>query len=99
MNNILLKPIITEKSMREATVGRFTFAVAVEANKPAIKKAVEEVFKVRVTHIDTTTIKGRTRRAGKKRRSVVIAPFKKAIVALAQGQKIDYFDITDAPKP
>lgn len=93
MQTVLISPIITERSMADAQKGKFTFAVAISATKTVVKKAVEEQFKVNVLKVSTVTVKGRTKRVGKKRTEKVISPWKKAIVALQEGQKIELFDL------
>lgn len=93
MNTVILRPIISEKSMQHAEKGKFTFVVATTADKKAIKKEIEEKFKVNVIHVGTTIVKGRTKRVGKRREEVSQSRFKKASVALKTGQKIDIFEI------
>lgn len=96
--NILIKPIITEKSMDEAGRGRFTFAVLEKANKPQIKNTVEKQFNVNVISVKTLIVKGKKSRVGRKRIVRHASPFKKAIVELSQGQKIDLFEVqTETP--
>lgn len=90
---VLIKPIITEKSMDQAGRGRFTFAVEKIATKANIKKAVEAQFKVNVVSVQTLIMKGKKRRAGKKRTVHTLAPAKKAIVRLVAGQRIDMFEV------
>lgn len=89
---IILSPLITEKSMLDANNGKFTFKVAVEANKNDIRREVEKRFKVNVLKISTITIKGRSVRAGVRRVEVKRSAFKKAIVKLAKDQKIGLFE-------
>lgn len=89
---IILSPLITEKSMFDANNGKFTFKVAVEANKNDIRREVEKRFKVNVVKISTVTIKGRSVRAGVRRVEVKRSAFKKAIVKLAKDQKIGLFE-------
>ncbi len=89
----ILGPIISEKSMSEASKGRFTFRVLRSATKAEIKKEVEKRFKVNVVKTFTVNIKGRSLRAGVRREEVSLAPFKKAIVVLKKDQKITLFDI------
>lgn len=90
--NVIIRPIISEKSMLSAGKGRFTFAVAKDANKQTIKKAVENAFAVTVVAVATTIVKGRTKRGGERREEKVLSSWKKAIVTLKSGQKIDIFD-------
>lgn len=93
IHNIIKSPIITEKSIERAGKGKFTFHVDRGANKPMIRKAVEEKFKVTVVSITTTTLKGRRKRTGVRRIEVNQPALKRAIVTLVSGQKIDLFDI------
>lgn len=89
---ILLGPVITEKSMSEASKGRYTFKVFNAAGKADIRKAVEDKFKVNVLKISTVTTKGRSLKTGIRRVERVKQPFKKAMVTLREGQKIALFD-------
>ena len=86
---VLLRPIITERSMTETNNGRYTFAVANDATKPEIAAAVAEAFKVDVVAVNTIKVHGKERRLGRKsgRRS----DWKKAIVTIAKGQKIERY--------
>ncbi len=63
--DIILKPIITERSIDMLPTGKYTFKVAPDANKVEIKKAVEKLFTVEVTKVNTLNCKGRTRRVGR----------------------------------
>ena len=87
--DIIIKPVITEQSMEEADEKKYVFKVAVDANKIEIKKAVEEIFGVKVVRVNTLTVKPKTKRvryvAGKTR------SWKKAIVTLAEGDTIEVF--------
>ncbi|MBI3984462.1 MAG: 50S ribosomal protein L23 [Candidatus Levybacteria bacterium] len=89
---ILIAPLITEKSMADANNGKFTFKVARQASKTDIRREVEKRFKVNVVKISTITIKGRSVRAGVKRIEIKKASFKKAIVKLKKDQKIGLFE-------
>jgi large subunit ribosomal protein L23 len=91
--HVLLGPVITEKSMSEASKGRFTFHVAKTSTKYEIKKVIEERFKVNVTKITTVLIKGRSARSGTRRIERIKNPFKKAVVTLKAGEKIGIFDV------
>ena len=92
MNNLLIKPIITEKSLREAAKGRYTFAVQKSANKPYIAQVISKVFGVKPINVKTAIVKGEFKRTGKLRFLVHAGSWKKAIIQLAPGQKIDLFD-------
>lgn len=96
MENIVLKrPIITEKSMNDAAVGRYTFEVAYYATKNEIRKAVEEQFKVNVVKVKTIKMKGKVRRSGRMRVPTVLKNWKKAVVHLKAEQKIDVFEMKE----
>lgn len=92
MQDILISPIISEKSMTDAGKGKFTFKVFNKADKLSIKKEVEKRFKVNVLSVSTITTKGRSKRTGARRIEVLNKPFKKAIVKLKPGQKIALFE-------
>lgn len=89
--DILVKPIITEKSMMDMEDGRYTFRVLKDANKTEIRLAVEEVFGVKVAKINTMNVKGKVKRQGRfvgKR-----ADWKKAIITLTPDSKaIELFE-------
>jgi len=85
--DVVLSPYITEKSTLLSEHNAVVFKVAGDATKPAIKAAVEALFNVNVTGVNTITQKGKTKRwRGKPYRR---SDFKKAIVTLADGQSID----------
>ncbi|GAC1699241.1 MAG: 50S ribosomal protein L23 [Candidatus Limnocylindrales bacterium] len=86
---VLLRPVITEKSMTETNTGRYTFAVVKDASKLEIAQAVAEAFKVDVLAVNTSTVKGKSRRVGK--RVGKKSDWKKAIVTLAEGQRIERY--------
>ncbi len=94
MYNVLVKPLITEKSMSDANAGKFTFVVAKTAEKAGIKKAVEKQFDVHVIAVSTNIVKGKSKRAGTRRMIVREQPWKKAVVQLVKGEKIAIFDIS-----
>lgn len=96
MFNILQKPVITEKSMRDAADGWFTFAVLEHANKAQIALAIQKMFKVKVVKVKTMIVKGHSKRVGKKRLLDRDQSWKKAIVRLEKDQKIDLFDVAGA---
>ncbi len=89
--DIIIKPIISERSMEGLQLGKYTFKVAKTANKIEISKAVEELFGVKVEKVHTMNVKGREKRMGK---SIGYRPdWKKAIVTLVKGEKtIEFFD-------
>ena len=87
IDNILVKPIITEKSMADAALGVYTFMVTKKAGKGAIKKAIEKQFKVKVISIRTISVKGKTKSTGRLRKKIKTSDWKKAKVALKKDQK------------
>ena|SRR3989338_9297878 len=95
MNNtaIIKNPLITEKSLKDAGRGVFTFVVAKSANKIEIAKEVEAQFKVHVTAVKTSILKGKTKQVGKKRNIIRMPDSKKAFISLKSGEKIDLFEV------
>ena len=90
--DVIIAPVITEKSMQDAAQNKFTFKVAVGANKPLIKQAIEERFKVKVLQTYVSLVKGRTDKKGIRRQEFVKSAWKKATVRLPKDQKIALFD-------
>jgi large subunit ribosomal protein L23 len=89
---IIRRPILTEKSLRANEFGKYTFEVAPEATKQAIRQAVEGIFAVQVRKVNVINIPGRLRRRG--RYTFAASGLRKAIVTLAPGQKIDLESLT-----
>ena len=87
---VLRRPLITEKNTALQTLNKYVFEIADGANKMMIKDAVEKAFKVKVTGVHVVTVRGKTKRMG--RRIVRTNPWKKAIVTLRPGDKIEYFE-------
>ena len=87
---VLRRPLITEKNSILQAQSKYAFEVAKEANKPQIKQAVEKAFKVKVTTVNVMTVPGKTRRVG--RQQVLTQSWKKAIVTLKLGDKIEFFE-------
>lgn len=87
---VLRRPLITEKSTDLQTQNKYAFEIASGASKPQVKQAIEKAFKVRVTGVNTMTVPGKTRRVG--RRQVQTRSWKKAIVTLQMGDKIEFFE-------
>lgn len=96
MENVIVRPIITERSIENAKLGKFTFMIAKSAHKGEIKKAIQGTFNVHVVGLVTTIVKGRSKRSGKRRIEREVPSWKKAMVQLRSGEKIDAFDITGA---
>lgn len=89
---VIIKPIISEQSLREAEAGRYSFIVDRKSSKVEIRKAVEDMFGVSVTRIMTNIVKGTKSKLTKKRKSVTDSTYKKARVSLKKGEKLDIFD-------
>lgn len=89
----LKRPYITEKSMTQAARGFYTFVVDTKANKAQIADAINKQYNVTVTHVLTSTFAGKMRRVGKKMLSITKPDWKKAVVVLKPGQKIDAFEV------
>ena len=87
---ILRRPLITEKNTSFQPQGKYVFEVGGNADKHQIKQAVEKAFNVKVTAVNVMTVPGKRRRVG--RREVVYSPWKKAIVTLKPGGKIELFE-------
>ena len=88
--DVILKPVISESSMADAQVKKYTFKVAVDANKTEVKNAIEEIFDVEVKKVNIMNIKGKLKRMG--RTAGYTAASKKAIVTLtADSKEIEFF--------
>ena len=90
--DIILRPVITEASMANVQLRKYTFRVAKDANKIEIAKAVEALFPgAKVSAVNTISCRGRLKRMG--RNQGYTPSFKKAIVTLTEGSKtIEFFD-------
>lgn len=88
--DILIRPLVTERSTALMEQGKYVFEVARAANKIQIADAVAEIFKVKVLSVNTVHVTGKVKRVGRnigRRRS-----YKKAIVTLAPGETIQFFE-------
>ncbi len=91
MHDVLLRPVISEKSTLETERNNYTFAVARSANKFLIKAAVEAEFKVKVLDVRVISVRPKQKRRG--RRTMGTVPgWKKAVVTIAAGDKIELFE-------
>ncbi|MBR4112464.1 MAG: 50S ribosomal protein L23 [Ruminiclostridium sp.] len=89
--DIIVRPIITEKSMDGLAERKYTFEVAKNANKIEVKKAVETLFGVKVAKVNTISVKGKMKRMG--RNEGYTSDWKKAVVTLTEDSKtIEFFD-------
>ena len=87
--DVVRRPVITEKSTMLAEDGRYTFEVAADATKTRVKEAVETAFGVKVAQVNVMSVHGKRKRFGprlKAKRS-----WRKAVVTLAKGERIDLF--------
>ena len=94
---IILRPVVSEKSIDESGRGKYTFAVHGEANKIQIKAAVEELYSkenVTVVAVNVLTTKAKEKSRGTRRGRILgtTSPWRKAVVTLAPGQKIQFFE-------
>ena len=88
--DVIIKPVVTENSMEDAQAKKYTFKVAVDANKTEVKNAVEEIFGVEVAKVNIMNVKGKLKRMG--RNTGMTAAYKKAIVTLTEDSKeIEFF--------
>ena len=85
--DVIVKPVITEKSTLVSEFNQVVFKVARDASKPEIKAAVEALFSVKVLAVNTIVVKGKTKRF--RGRPGQRSDWKKAMVRLAEGQSID----------
>ena len=94
---IIVRPVVSEKSIDESGRGKYTFAVHQHANKIQIKAAVDELYKkegVTVVSVNVLTTKATEKRRGTRRGRIIghTTPWRKAIVTLAPGQKIEFVE-------
>ncbi len=91
---VVLRPVISEKSMDQTNRHKYTFAVADVANKLQIKAAVEELFKVTVLDVNVLTSKRKEKSRNRRRGRQVgySSPWKKAIVTVKAGDTIQFFE-------
>ena len=90
-HDIIVKPIVSEQSMEQMEENKYTFKVALDANKIEIKQAIEEIFGVDVEKVTTARVKGKIKTMG--RHSGKRPDWKKAIVKLKEGSKtIEFFE-------
>lgn len=88
--DIIIRPLITEKSTTLMAEGKYVFEVAKAANKIEIAKAISQIFNVKVASVNTVNVEGKIKRMGRSigKRS----DYKKAIVKLAAGETIEFFE-------
>ena len=88
--DIIIRPLITEKSTTLMAEGKYVFEVAKAANKIEIAKAISQIFNVKVASVNTVNVEGKVKRMGRSigKRS----DYKKAIVKLVAGETIEFFE-------
>jgi large subunit ribosomal protein L23 len=89
-HQIIVRPLITEKNTILMESNQYSFEVLREASKPEIKQAIETIFNVTVTKVNTLNVRGKLRRRG--REVGYTRDWKKAIVTLAAGDRIEIFE-------
>ena len=90
LHTIIKRPLVTEKSTSLMEENKYCFVVDPRANKNQIKQAVEEIFKVKVIAVNTSNVLGKIKRQG--RYSGRRPSWKRAIVTLEQGNRIEFFE-------
>ncbi len=89
--DIIKRPVVTEKSMKlSSEENKVTFVVAKDANKSAIKQAIQEIYNIKPVAVNTVNVHPKTKRVG--RYVGKTSAYKKAIVTLPEGQSIDIFN-------
>lgn len=88
--DVLIRPVITEKNTLLGEQSKYTFEVARKANKAQVSEAVERAFKVKVVSVNVCNMPGKMRRVGRNRG--LTSPWRKAVVTLQEGQKIELFE-------
>ncbi len=99
MQQIVKRPLITEKTMTLAGRGWYSFLIDKDATKREVASALKTLYSVDVKEIKTAHIVGKERRVGKKSLRVRLPDRKKALVRLAKGQTIKAFEVTTEEKP
>ena len=98
LHNVIIRPVISERSMSEAKIGKFTFAVSEKSSKTDVKNAVQKAFGVTVVGIATTRVKGKKKRYGQRRTETTLPSWKRAVVKVKKGEKIALFDVGENKK-
>ena len=89
-SQVLLAPIISEKSYEASTTGQYTFKVHQDAHKPQIRQAVEDLFEVKVVRVNVVKVAAKPKRRGQ---HMGVRPgWKKAVVTLQPGDRIEIFE-------
>ena len=93
-SQVILRPVISEKSMDLTRANKYTFAVHDDANKLQIRDAVEQLFKVKVVSVNVARTHPKEKRRGTRRGRITgyTSAWRKAVVTLAPGDKIEFFE-------
>ena len=90
---VIIRPVDTEKTRYQASeLGQYTFEVARRANKIEVKRAIEAIFEVSVVAVNVMNMPAKATRRRGRRRMVRRSPWKKAVVTLAENQRLDVFE-------
>ncbi len=90
---VIKRPVITEKSTARVAESKYTFEVDQRSSKNEISQAVEKLFRVTVLDVTTANVKGKAARAGRRRTASKKSNWKKAVVTLKEGDKIELFEV------
>lgn len=90
IEEVIIRPVISEKSYDQIAIGKYTFEVHPQSNKIAIKRAVEESFNVTVIDVNTARVRAKAKRLGMTKGTT--RSWKKAVVTLKPGDKIEFFE-------
>ena len=95
LDQVIIKPLLSEKTTAETKFNRYFFRVNRLSNKNQIKQAIEKIFQVKVSKVRTINLKGKNKRSSSDRRTYQTSDSKKAIVELRKGEKIDLFELEE----
>lgn len=93
LKQVIKRPVITEKTLKDTGLNKYTFEVDKKATKNQVKEAVELYFDVEVTGVNTSKTAGERRRTGRRRLPGKTADTKKAVVEVKSGQTIKAFEV------
>lgn len=91
LSDAIIRPVITEKSVADSKLGKYTFYIRLDANKEEVTKEVKALFNVDAVSVNTLILPGKPKRVLGTRRYIKSSKTKKAIVQVKEGQKIDLF--------
>lgn len=99
MKTFVVRPHISEKTLLLAAKGWYTFVADTFSRKEVVRKEIESLYNVGVTNIRSIAMHGKVRRTGKRQTTKAKADWKKFLVQLKKGQKIDAFEVTQQEAP